>query len=221
MKKYYELLSKCSLFDNIADENLGAMLGCLDVKVKSCAKNEFIFAESSPARYIGILLSGMAQIERTDYYGNRSILTHIEPSELFGESFACASATKIPIDVVASEDCEVMLIDCNKIVGTCSNACSFHQQMIYNLLKIVATKNILLNQKAEITSKRTTREKLMTYLSLHAKKNSSNSFTIPFDRQQLADYLEVDRSGLSAEISKLRREGVLECKKNIFRLLKS
>ena len=219
MKKYFEVLRKCPLFENIEDDNLSTMLGCLNAKVKDYAKNELIFAEASPARYIGILLSGRAQIERTDYYGNRSILTHIDPSELFGESFACADASKIPIDVVATEDCEVILIDCSRFIDTCSNACSFHQQMIYNLLKIVATKNILLNQKAEITAKRTTREKLMAYLSMLAKKNSSNSFSIPFDRQQLADFLEVDRSGLSAEISKLRSEGVLECKKNMFKLL--
>ncbi len=220
MKKYFDVLRKCPLFYNIKDENLDAMLGCLDAKIEFYRKKETIVSEGSPAKYIGIVLSGTVQPERTDYYGNRSILTNIEPSELFGESFACAETQQIPVDIIAAEDTEIMLIDCKKIISPCTNVCSFHNQLIFNLLKVVATKNILLNQKAEITAKRTTREKLLAYLFLHAKKNNSNSFTIPFDRQELADFLEVDRSGLSAEISKLRDEGILESKKNWFKIKK-
>ena len=220
MKKYFEILRICPLFNDVSDQNLSAMLSCLNAKVSFYKKKETVIAEGSPARYIGIALSGTLQLERTDYYGNRSLLTTIEPSEIFGESFACANAPQMPVNVTASEDCAVMLIDCKRIISSCTNACEFHNQMIFNLLKIVATKNIKLNQKAEIISKRTTREKLMSYLMIHAKKNASNSFTIPFDRQQLADYLEIDRSGLSAEISKLRDEGVIESKKNWFKIRK-
>lgn len=219
MQKYFDVLRKCPLFDNIRDEDIVPLFGCLDAKIKSCRKKETVISEGEPAEYVGIVLSGNLQIERTDYYGNRSIAASIEPSELFGESYACADAGKIPFDIVAAEDTQVMLIDCNKIIHTCSNSCEFHNRMIYNLLKIVATKNILLNQKAEITSKRTTREKLMAYLMMQAKKNGSDTFNIPFDRQTLADFLEVDRSGLSAEIGKLRDEGVLESKKSRFKLL--
>ena len=111
-----------------------------------------------------------------------------------------------------------MLIDCNHILHTCSNNCGFHQQLIFNLMKDLAVKTLLFHQKIEITSKRTTREKLMTYLLIQAKRVNSNSFDIPFDRQELADYLEVERSGLSAEISKLRQEGILESHKNHFEL---
>lgn len=218
MKKYFEVLRKCPLFDNIKDENLVKMISCLGAKTDTYSKNETILAEGAPAKYIGIVLSGTAQLERTDYYGNRSIVTSLGPSELFGESFACAGSDKMPVAVIASQNCEVMLIDCHRIINSCSNACEFHNQMIFNLLKVVATKNIVLNQKAEIISKRTTREKLMTYLLLQAKINGSNSFTIPYDRQMLADYLEVDRSGLSAEISKLRSEGIIESERNKFKI---
>jgi len=110
-------------------------------------------------------------------------------------------------------------MDSARITRSCSNACGFHQQMIFNLMKIMAVKNLCFHQKIEITSKRTTREKLMTYLMIEAKKKRSDTFDIPYDRQELADYLEVDRSGLSAEISKLRREGVLLSEKNRFTLL--
>lgn len=219
MKKYFNILRNCPLFDGIADDDISAMLSCLGATVKRYAKKETVIAEGSAAKYVGILLSGRAQITSTDYFGNRSIVADIAPAELFGESFACADVKSIPVTVTAIENCEILLIDCFRITHSCTNSCDFHRTMIYNLMKIVARKNLVFHQKIAITSKRTTREKLMAYLLLQAKNNEKNSFSIPFDRQELADYLQVDRSGLSAEISKLRNEGILECKRNQFTLL--
>ena len=159
------------------------------------------------------------QISQVDYYGNRSILSNVAPSQVFAESFACAELGSVPVTITANEPCEVMLIDCAHILHTCSNNCGFHRQLIFNLMKSLAEKNVMFHQKIEITSKRSTREKLMSYLMMQAKAEKSSSFDIPFDRQALADYLEVDRSGLSAEISKLRKEGVLRSRKNHFELL--
>lgn len=221
MKKYLETLRKCPLFQQIEDENLLKMLGCLGAKVETFDKKYTIFAEGTPAKYIGILLSGSAQIVQVDYYGNRSILGSVAPSEVFAEAFACAGMDTLPVSVTANEPCEVMLINRDHILHTCQNHCGFHQQLIFNLMKDLAYKAILFQQKIEITSKRTTKEKLMTYLLLYAKKANSNSFEIPFDRQELADYLEVDRSGLSAEIGKLRKEGVLENHRKRFTLYRS
>ena len=219
MKKYIKILRKCRLFCDISDEDILRMLVCMGAKVESFDKKYTIFAEGSPARYIGIVLSGSAQVFQLDYYGNRSILAEVLPSELFAEAFACADVSDLPISVVASEPCEVMLIDCHRILYSCKNACSFHQQMIFNLMKNLASKTILFHERIEVTSKRSTREKLLTYLMMQSKKAGSDSFEIPFDRQELADYLEVERSGLSAEISKLRKEGVLTSEKNRFTLL--
>ena len=219
MKKYLEILKKCSLFQSIDEDELIRMLGCLGARVESFDKKYTVFAEGNPAKYIGIVLSGEAQIIQIDYYGNRSILSNIEPGEMFAEAFACAEMESIPVTVIANEPSEIMLIDSSHILHTCSNNCGFHQQLIFNLMKDLAVKTILFHQKIEISSKRTTRDKLMCYLMIQAKKAGSNVFTIPFDRQELADYLEVDRSGLSAEISKLRNEGVIACSKNIFELL--
>ena len=219
MKKYFEVLRKCRLFREIADEDLIALLGCLGAKVVSFGKKYTIIAEGSPAKYICIMLSGSAQMVRVDYYGNRSIISGIEPSEVFGEAFACAETAEMPVTVIANEPCEVMLIECHRIMHSCSNACGFHQQIIFNLMKNLAVQNLMFHQKLEITACRTTREKLMTYLLLQAKKHGSERFTIPFDRQELADYLEVDRSGLSAEISKLRSEGILTSTRKEFELL--
>lgn len=221
MKKYFDTLRKCSLFSGISDDDMMPLLGCLDAKVVYFDKKYTILAEGDRAKYIGIVLSGSAQIIQVDYFGNRSIISSVATSDMFGEAFACAEVEEIPISVVASEACEIMLIDCGRVMHSCSKSCGFHQQMIYNLMKNLAVKNIRFHQKIEITSKRTTREKLMAYLLLRAKECGKSRFDIPFDRQELADYLEVDRSGLSAEISKLRREKVIECKKNHFEILHS
>ena len=214
-----EMLRRCPLFNGIAAEELSAVLACIGAKTKRFAKGETIFAEGDAVRCFGILLRGSAQIIREDYFGNRSIITRLEAPDLFAEAFVCAGTETMPLTVSALEDTEALLIDGQRMLHTCSNACAFHQQLIFNLMKILATKNLMCNQKIEITSRRTTRDKLMAYLLMQAKKQKSLRFTIPYDRQELADYLAVDRSGLSAEISKLRREGVLECQKNQFTLL--
>ena len=219
MKKYLSALKNCSLFEGIEDDDLLRMLTCLGARVTSFDKKYTVFSEGSAAKYIGILLSGSAQIIQIDYYGNRSIISEITPPNAFGEAFACAALSSIPVSVIANEPCEIMLIDCSHIMHTCANNCGFHSQLIYNLMKGLAIKNIEFHQRVEITSKRTTRDKLLTYLFMEANKAGSRSFDVPFDRQELADYLEVERSGLSTEIGKLKREGLLETKKNHFKLL--
>lgn len=219
MKKYLEVLKKCPLFLEIDDESLLRMLTCLGAKVDSFDKKYTIFREGAPAKYVGIVLSGEAQITQNDYFGNRTILSNIKPSELFAEAFAAAGVTSMPVSVIATEQSEIMFIDCAHILHTCQNGCGFHHQLIYNLMKDLADKSIMFHQKIDIISKRTTREKLLSYLMVCSKKAGKASFTIPFDRQELADYLGVDRSGLSVEISKLRDEGILESRKNHFKLL--
>lgn len=219
MKRYFEVLRKCPLFAQIGNEDLLSMLGCLGAKVKVFRKKETVLAEGDPARWIGIVLSGAVQILRVDYFGNRTIMGEVGPAELFGESFACAGVGAMPVDVTASEDAEVLFMDCHRVLHSCGNACEFHRQLIFNLMGVMARKNLAFHRKIEITSKRTTREKLMAYLMLEAKRQGSRSFEIPYDRQELADYLEVDRSGLSAEIGKLRKEGVLNSERSRFELL--
>ena len=219
MQRYFEVLRRCRLFDGINDENMQRMLTCLGAKVESFDKKQTVFFEGSVAQNIGIVLSGSVQIVLVDYYGNRSILSEVGAGDMVAEAFACAETKSLPVSVIANEPCEVMFISCSHILHTCSNNCGFHQQLIFNLMKDLATKNIMFHQKIEITSKRTTREKLLAYLLFRAKEQGADSFDIPFDRQALADYLEVDRSGLSAEISKLCREGILECRKNHFEFL--
>jgi CRP-like cAMP-binding protein len=219
MEQYYPSLQACPLFYGIEREELFRMLHCQGAIVKQYDKKQTIFAAGSPAEQLGILLSGSAQIVRDDYYGNRSLVSTVEPGELFSEDFACAEVEALPVSVLSIKPCEAMFLDCRHVLHTCSNHCSFHQQLIYNLMRELANKTLRFHRKAEITAKRTTREKLLTYLHFQAQQAGSSSFSIPLDRQGLADYLEVDRSGLSAEISKLRAEGVLRSDRKHFELL--
>jgi len=219
LKKYQDVLERCPLFDGIRHEDLSAMLGCIGGRILSFDRGKSIWREGDPSTHVGMVLNGAVRLEREDYYGNRSIVARRGVSDLFCESYACAAVAALPVSVVADEDSTVLLMDCRRITVSCSNACSFHSRIIFNLLRLVAKANLDYDQKIQITSRRSTREKLMTYLLSQAKLNGSASFTIPYDRQELADYLEVERSGLSAEISKLRKEGVLESEKNHFRLL--
>lgn len=219
MKEFHPILERSPLFDGIRMEDLSAMLGCIGGHTVSVQKGLSISRAGDPAIHVGMVLTGAVRLEREDYFGNRSIVAHIGPSELFGETYACAGVTSLPVSIVADVDSTVLLMDCRRITTTCSSACAFHNRIIFNLLRLVATKNLIYDQKIQITSKRTTREKLMTYLLNQAELCGSRSFTIPYDRQELADYLEVDRSGLSAEISKLRKEKILESDKRNFKLL--
>ena len=219
MEKFSKEITSCSLFKGIDMANIEAMMACIGARIQQFARGETILLEGTPAKYIGIVLTGRAQIVRNDYNGNRSIVSNIEPTQPFGMSFACAEVPSLPISVVATDDTNVLLLDCRRITTICENACEFHRQIVFNLMKMMAMKNLMFNEKIEVTSKRTTRDKLMTYLTLQAKKQNSSTVTIPYNRQELADFLEVERSGLSVEISKLCKAGVIEADKKTFRLL--
>lgn len=218
MKEFFPVLSRCTLFEGISLEELTGMLGCLGATATTIKKNNPVFSEGDPAKYVGIVLDGSVQIVQDDYYGNRSILARAEPGELFGESFACAGISALPVSIIATEDSTVLRIDCCRITRSCSNACEFHNRLILNLLQVMAEKNLSFHKKLEITAKRTTREKLMAYLLWQAKAQGTDSFTIPFDRQGLADYLGVERSAMSAELSKLRKDGVIDFERSRFTL---
>lgn len=219
MKKYLEILKKCPLFENIEENDLLQVLKCLGARIENFDKKYTVMSEGSPAKYLGVVISGSVQILQVDYYGNRSIVSVVGKHQIFGEAFSCAGIESMPLSVIANEPSEIMLIDCNRILHTCSQGCDFHNQLIFNLMRDLAKKTIMFHRKLEIMSKRTTREKLMAYIMLCAKKNGRSSFDIPFNRQELADYLEVDRSGLSAEIGKLKKEGIIDCNKNHFTIL--
>ena len=216
METYFPVLEECLLFRGVESGNICAMLRCLGTRTERYEKGETILAEGDRAEWMGVVLSGAVDVMRVDYDGCRRIINHLGPGELFGEAFACAGVESLPVDVVAASDAEILRADVQRITASCSNACEHHARLIRNLLYAVSVKNLQFHEKLEVTSRHTTREKLLTYLQLQSRRQQSRDITIPFDRQALADYLGVERSGLSAEISRLRSEGVLDSRKNRF-----
>ena len=216
MKKYLNVLSQCPLFDGIDHTDIENMLGCLDGKMSSVSKGNPVFLEGYPAQLVGVVLSGLVQVIQDDYYGNRSILSVLQPGESFGEVFSCAGLDTMPVSVIAYKDSEVLLMDCRRVLNVCSNSCRFHNLLIQNLLKGIAQKNLAFTKKIKYMSKKTTKEKLVAYLLDQAKHQGKEEFVIPFDRQALADYLGVERSAMSAEISKMKKAGVLDTKGSWF-----
>ena len=218
MKKFLPVLQKVDLFKGISDENILIMLNCLNAQKRQYNKRQAIFIAGENAISVGIVLTGNVHIVKEDILGNRTILSDAKEGDLFCESFSCAQAEKLPVTVVAATDSIILMINYRRIITTCSSVCKFHSKLIENMLEILAYKNISLNRKVDYLSKRTTREKLIEFLSYHQEQENSDVFTIPFNRQELADYLCVDRSAMSNELGKMRDEGLIKFEKSRFEL---
>jgi CRP-like cAMP-binding protein len=218
VREYFETIAKTPLFAGISQDDFPALLNCVAGKLKTYAKQSSIFFAGNPATHVGILLDGTAQVVRDDLFGNRSILTTLGEEDIFGETFACADIPTLPVSVIAITSCIVLLIDYRKIIRTCTSSCEFHNLLIQNMMQILARKNLLLNGKIEVLSARSTREKLWVYLMSQADRAQSPKFRIPFNRQELADYISVDRSAMSAELGKMKIDGLLTFHKNEFTL---
>lgn len=216
MNKNLGIIKKSPLFSGITENEIESMLSCLSAKSKSYKKNQFVFRSGENISEVGMVLSGSVHIAKEDFWGNRSILTKAAAGQLFGETYACAQAGTLGVSVVAAEPSEVLFLDVRRIMTICSSACEFHSRLIRNLLSVLAERNLMLTKKMEHMAQRTTREKLLSYLSAESQKSGSAAFKIPFNRQQLADYLSVDRSAMSNELCKLRNEGILTFQKNDF-----
>ena len=215
------LIKKCPLFTDINDNQLESLLNCLAATQRTYKKDSFIFRENSKVTSLGIVLSGGVYIIKEDFWGRRVIFADIKPGGLFGEALACAKTDIFPVSVITAEQSEIMLIDYRKLVTSCTSACVFHTQLIKNMMYILAGQNIMLTQKMEHLAKRTTREKIMSFLSMQAINSKSGIVNIPFNRQDLADYLCVDRSALSRELGLMQKEGLLRYNKNHFELLRN
>lgn len=219
MKQFIPILKRTQMFAGVGEEEIGSMLTCLNARLVSYKKGEYIFRQGEHLRDIVVVVDGIVHIQTDDYWGNRSILGQITVGELFGEAYVAPQSGALLHDVVAVENSTVIFFDVKRILTTCSSACRFHTLVVQNLFFMISEKNKNLVQKLGCMAKRSTREKLISYLSQEAKKQNSSCFTIPFNRQQLADYLSVDRSAMSNELCKLRNEGFITFEKNRFKFL--
>ena len=218
MEKYIPTLKRTQLFSGVGEEEIGAMLNCLQARLCTYKKGEYVLRQGEHLDNILVLVEGNLHIQRDDYWGNRSIINMVSVGEMFGEAYVAPESGVLMNDVLAVEDSAVVFFDVKRIITVCSSACRFHSMVAQNLFFAISEKNRKLVQKLTFMTKRTTREKLIAYLSEEAKRNNKSEFTIPFNRQQLADFLSVDRSAMSNELCKMRDEGLLEFEKNWFKL---
>ena len=216
MKKYISILKRTQMFSGVGENEIESMLSCLGARLYEFSKGEYVIRQGERLSDIIVLVDGNLHIQKDDYWGNRSILGQISVGEMFGEAYVAPDSGTVLNDVVAVEKSMVIFFDVKRILTTCSYACRFHNLVVQNMFFTISEKNRKLVQKLGHMSKRTTREKLISYLSEEAKKQKSSKFTIPFNRQQLADFLSVDRSAMSNELCKMRDEGILEFEKNQF-----
>lgn len=219
MDRYIPILKRTKLFSGVGEEEIASMLSCLQARLRSYQKGEYVLRQGESLDKLLVLVSGKLHVQRDDYWGSRSIISMVSEGEMFGEAYAAPESGALMNDVLAVEDSTVIFFDIKRIITVCSSACRFHSMAVQNLFFAVSEKNRRLVQKLTFMSQRTTRDKLTAYLSEEAKKNGSSIFTIPFNRQQLADYLSVDRSAMSAELCRMRDDGLIEFERSTFRLL--
>lgn len=218
MEKYIPALKRTQLFSGVGEDEIAAMFGCMQARLKSFKKGEYVFRQGEYLSSITVLVEGALHVQRVDYWGNKSIITTVGVGEMFGEAYVAPNSGSLINDVIAVENSTVIFFDVHRILTQCPSACRHHSVVIQNLFFAISEKNRKLVQKLGHMSKRSTREKLISYLSEEARRHNSGSFSIPFNRQQLADFLSVDRSAMSNELCKMRDEGLISFDKNNFTL---
>lgn len=213
----YPALRKCQLFKGIEDD-IPHVLRCLNTRVVTYDRSDFIVLESDKIDSVGIVLSGRVRELKEDINGNMTIINEFTDGDTFGESFICAGVRESLVSVQAAEKCEIMYIDYRKVIAVCKEICNYHLKLIENMIELIAKKNITLNRKIEITSKKTIQEKLMAYFEMRCKETKSRKFDIPFNRTNLAFFIGVDRCSMTRELHNMQEAGLIRYNKNSFEL---
>lgn len=213
-----KILENSRLFAGIRVDEIQPMLSCLQAVERKYPRGAYIFHTGEEVRALALLVRGTAHIQKEDFWGNRSLLASLAAGDVFAEAYAMPGSGAMRSDVVAVESCRVLLMDVERVLSRCTNSCAFHARLTENLFALLAEKNRILARKVDYLAQRTTRQRLLAYLSEQAQRAGSAEFTIPFNRQQLADFLSVERSAMSAELSRMQAEGLIETERSHFRL---
>jgi len=213
-------LLKNSLFSGLSDEEIEQLYACLAARKRTFKRESFVFHASDEVRSVYLILSGSMHIITEDFWGNRTLVETLPTHTLFGEAYVLAEAKEHLVSVIAAEDSVVLEFNLSCLFERCAKQCRTHNKIIKNTMRILSEKIIRLTEKLEHIVHRSMREKILSYLSKYAEKTQSNAFDIPYTRQQLADYLSVERTALSHELSRLAAAGIIKYKKNHFELLR-
>lgn len=219
MNEFNYILSKCSLFQEIKESDYDSLFTCINSYTKNYKSDEYIFLEGSEVNYVGVLLTGSLEIIKENFLGTRYIMDFIAPSDIFAEGIVCTQKRISPVTVRVKEDSKVLVIPYEKIIRTCGNSCGFHNQLIKNMMMILAEKNFSMNFKIELLILKGMREKIATYLLRESKRNNSMTFQIIPNRNELAEFLNVSRTSMCRELARMKDEGILDYYQNSFKIL--
>lgn len=207
------------LFEGIAPEDRAAVLSCIGYHTGNFRKGQTVVFEAEHIRHVGLVLRGAVDMVKEDLWGSKTMLVRTRKGELFGETFACGQDSVAVVSFVVSEDAQILFLSFDRVLQSCSSTCQFHHRLMENMVRIIAGKNRDLMRKVEVVSKRTIREKILSYLSIQSQAQESRYFEIPLGRVEWAEYLCVDRSALTRELAKMKAEGLLDYDRNCFRIL--
>ena len=210
---------KSPLFDGIHAAERKAVLCCIGYHIGTFQKGDIVVFEGENIQHIGIILSGSVDMIKEDLWGNKTTLLRMHRDELFGETFACGENPLSLVNFMVSRDAKILFLPFDRVMRSCTMACAFHHRLIENMVRIIAQKNRDLMRKVEVVSKRTIRDKLLAYLSIQSQLHKSRYFELPLGRVELAEYLCVDRSALTRELTKMKEDGLIDYDKNCFRIL--
>ena len=218
-------ISSTMLFKGITEKETGLALKELKAHERTYAKGSLILHAGDTTDYMGLVIFGGVTIETNDIWGNCTILSHVGPGQFFAETYAMLPGEVLLVDVKASDDCTILFLDIGGLLGPSSidisGDPSWKQKLIRNLLIITANKNLTLSGRSFHTSPKSARARILSYLNSVSLRKHSSEFDIPFDRQQMADYLNLERTNMSKELTRMKQDGILECRKNHFRLIRS
>ena len=209
-------LGNTPLFRGMTVPDIEEMLRCLRAVERTYKKGAVILPEGTPTEQLGVVLSGRVIIEMGDVWGNNSVLSSVGAGGIFAEAYACVPGEPLMVNVTAAEDTRALLLNIRRVLEPCANVCPRHVRLVRNLLTLCSEKNLQLSRRVLHTGPKSIRKRLLSYFSECIKRTGSYSFDIPYNRQQLADYLSVERSALSNELSLMQRDGLIRYEKNHF-----
>ena len=212
----YFYLSTLEIFNDIDESEIKGLLSCLMAYKKSYKKGDVIYRIGDHITDVGLVIEGNVNVVDYDYLGNKTIIANVKAGDIFGLAYAAIRGQMLLSDIIANKDCEVLYLNIDKILTTCSTACYHHNRVVQNLFQVSAIKNLQMQERMKHISAKTIREKVISYLSDQALEAGDNTFDIVFNRQQLSEYLGVDRSALSSELSRMKDDGLIDYNRNHF-----
>ena len=219
MEQYYDVLKSCVLFRRIEESSYKHLFHCLDAKVKSYSQEEYIFFAGDKVDYVGVVLSGRIEILKENLAGNKHIIAILDSSHMFAEGIVCTVNRLSPVTTQAMEDAKVLIIPYERVIKSCGEGCAYHIRLIQNMMEILGEKNVALNWKLDLLTLKGMREKLANYLLKVSQENGSKTFQIPLNRTELADFLNVSRTSMCRELTRMKDDGLIDLYGRSFKIL--